>query len=190
MSSRQRGDATSSMVFFSCDMTSTVFLYLLSALLASTPCRSFSTVQVDLASSRPHQRRHHCCYNPISSTSLSLSPSSSSSPQFPQDWSHDGRINVRNLLTQRAIQSFLCLCESVRDPHSGKWIQDFLRCPNQLEFHGTGASYTTIDDERFGGTWDGPLLAMLDQPKDVIIVSAKRRGAGHGGWSKNNVSSQ
>jgi hypothetical protein len=27
---------------------------------------------------------------------------------------------------------------------------------------------------------------MLDQPKDVMIVSAKRRGRGHGGWSKNN----
>jgi len=27
---------------------------------------------------------------------------------------------------------------------------------------------------------------MIEKPKDVVIVSAKRRGRGHGGWSKNN----
>ena len=129
--------------------------------------------------------------------------------QFPLDWRDDSRINVLNLLTQRSVQSFLYLCESVRDPHSGKWIQDFLDCPNQLEYHGTGANYvsemppppssststtsttsSTENKPRYvgDGTWDGPLLAMVEQPKDVVIVSAKRRGAGHGGWSKDNVS--
>jgi hypothetical protein len=29
-------------------------------------------------------------------------------------------------------------------------------------------------------------LAMMERPKDVIIVSAKRSGKGHRGWSKNN----
>ena len=132
---------------------------------------------------------------------------SPSDQQFPLDWRDDSRINVLNLLTQRSVQSFLYLCESVRDPHSGKWIQDFLDCPNQLEYHGTGANYvsdmppsssststttstTTGNKARYvgDGTWDGPLLAMVEQPKDVVIVSAKRRGAGHGGWSKDNVS--
>jgi hypothetical protein len=140
------------------------------------------------------------------SSSIELRSSSSSSQQHPQsqfplDWSQDSRINIRNLLTQRSVQSFLYLCESVRDPHSGKWIQDFFDCPNQLEYHGTGANYVNYhphnnkdnnnnDQKRFegDGTWDGPLLAMIEQPKDVVIVSAKRRGAGHGGWSKNNVS--
>jgi hypothetical protein len=95
---------------------------------------------------------------------------------------NDARTDVRNLLTQRAIQSFMYLCESCRDPHSGKWIEDFLDAKNHLEFHGTGAGYF----ERFGSTYDGPLLAMIEHPKDVVIVSAKRRGKGHGGWSKNN----
>eukprot|EP00980_Cylindrotheca_fusiformis_P029857 scaffold23964_cov122-Cylindrotheca_fusiformis.AAC.1 len=95
---------------------------------------------------------------------------------------NDARTDVRNLLTQRAIQSFIFLCSSVRDPHSGKWIEDFLDTKNQLEFHGTGAAYI----ERFGGTWDAPLLAMMEQPKDVVVVSAKRSGKGHRGWSKNN----
>lgn len=95
---------------------------------------------------------------------------------------NDSRTDVRNLLTQRAIQSFIFLCTSVRDPHSGKWIEDFLDAKNQLEFHGTGAAYI----EQFGGTWDAPLLAMMERPKDVVVVSAKRSGKGHRGWSKNN----
>lgn len=40
--------------------------------------------------------------------------------------------------------------------------------------------------EKFGGCWDGPLLAMLEREKEVIVVSAKRSGKGHRGWSKNN----
>jgi hypothetical protein len=92
-----------------------------------------------------------------------------------QEWWKDPRINVLNLLTQRAIQSFMFLCESVRDPHSGKWIEDFLQTENQLEYHGTGARYCCTT-QPFGGTWDGPLLAMMEQPKDVIVVRAKRRG--------------
>merc|ERR1740136_164252 len=34
----------------------------------------------------------------------------------------DARTDVRNLLTQRSVQSFLRLCEECRDPHSAKWI--------------------------------------------------------------------
>lgn len=97
-----------------------------------------------------------------------------------RDWSQNSRIDVRNLLTQRAIQSFMFLCEECRDPHSGKWIEDFLGTPNLLNYHGTGAGFVT------GLDWDRPFLEMLEQPEDVMIVSAKRRGRGHGGWSKNN----
>mmetsp|Transcript_65432 Transcript_65432/g.77454 ORF Transcript_65432/g.77454 Transcript_65432/m.77454 type:complete len:400 (+) Transcript_65432:152-1351(+) len=95
---------------------------------------------------------------------------------------NEARTDVRNLLTQRSIQSFMYLCEECRDPHSGKWIEDFLGTKNQLQFHGTGAGYM----ESFGGTWDAPLLEMMNKPKDVVVVSAKRRGRGHGGWSKDN----
>ena len=35
-------------------------------------------------------------------------------------------------------------------------------------------------------TWDSVLLGMMAQPMGVVIVRAKRRGKGHGGWSKNN----
>jgi hypothetical protein len=75
------------------------------------------------------------------------------------------------------------LAELLRDPHSGRWLEDFLQTRNSLEYHGAGASYVV---EQFGGTWDGPLLEMMERPKDVVVVSAKRRGRGHGGWSKDN----
>jgi hypothetical protein len=65
-----------------------------------------------------------------------------------QDWSKNSRIDVRNLLTQRSIQSFMFLCEECRDPHSGKWIEEFLGTKNLLQYHGTGASFVT------GVTWD------------------------------------
>jgi hypothetical protein len=121
-----------------------------------------------------------------SSRSSRNSNNNNNIPPF-QDWEYDPRINVRNLLTQRAIQSFMFLCDSVRDPHSGRWIEQFLGFENQLSFHGTGATYVSDRDHPlFGGTWDGPLLAMMDQPKDVVIVSAKRSGKGHKGWSKDN----
>lgn len=97
-----------------------------------------------------------------------------------RDWSQNSRIDVRNLLSQRAIQSFMFLCEECRDPHSGKWIEEFLGTPNLLNYHGTGASFVT------GLDWDRPFLEMLEQPKDVMTVSCKRRGRGVGGWSKNN----
>lgn len=51
-----------------------------------------------------------------------------------------------------------------------------------MDFHGTGAKFI----EQFGGTWDGALLAMVQEPPFQMIISAKRRGRGHGGWSKNN----
>ena len=95
----------------------------------------------------------------------------------------DARTDIRNLLTQRAIQSFLRLCEECRDPHSAKWMtEDFLKTGNLLDYHGTGSRFL----EDYGGLWDAPLLALISQPKERIIVSAKRRGRGHGGWSKNN----
>jgi hypothetical protein len=48
-------------------------------------------------------------------------------------------------------------------------------------YHGTGAFNLTI-----WSSWDSILFDMLQQPKDVVIVSARRRGRGHGGGSKNN----
>ena len=96
------------------------------------------------------------------------------------DWSQNSRIDVRNLLTQRSFQSFMFLCEECRDPHSGRWIEEFLGTKNLLQYHGTGASFVT------GVHWDRPFLEMLEQQNEVMIVSAKRRGRGHGGWSKNN----
>ena len=112
----------------------------------------------------------------------------SSLAALPDRSSHDDivarnnvRTDVRNFLTQRAIQSFMFLAEECRDPHTGKWIQEFLGLQNMLEYHGSGA----LDIDRFR-TWESSLVEMMKQPKDTVIVSAKRRGRGHGGWSKHN----
>ena len=52
---------------------------------------------------------------------------------------------------------------------------------NLGNYHGTGAINITQYP-----TWDAVLYDILYQPNTQIIVSAKRRGRGHGGWSKNN----
>ena len=73
------------------------------------------------------------------------------------------------------------LAEQVRDPHTADWIERLLGKTDLLNFHGTGA----FDVDRFP-TWDAFFKELIQQPKSSIIVQAKRRGRGHGGWSKNN----
>lgn len=126
--------------------------------------------------------KHHHQHCPSADRSFFQAKMSNHNEEALSRARNDARTDIRNLLTQRSIQSFLFLCTSVRDPHSVKWIEDFLDAHNQLDFHGTGAAYL----EAFGGTWDAPLLAMMAKPKDVVVVSAKRTGKGHRGWSKNN----
>ncbi|GKZ00670.1 hypothetical protein MPSEU_001019100 [Mayamaea pseudoterrestris] len=84
-------------------------------------------------------------------------------------------------LTQRAIQSFMVLLASTRDPHTSKWIEDNYNCQGIEQYHGTGAFNLTL-----WPSWESLLTDMLQKPEDVVVVSAKRRGRGHGGWSKNN----
>ncbi len=62
-----------------------------------------------------------------------------------------------------------------------QWIEDFLELQNLGNYHGNGAINTTKYP-----TWDSVLYDMMNQPNTHVIVSAKRRGRGHGGWSKNN----
>lgn len=91
------------------------------------------------------------------------------------------RTDVRNFLTQRAIQSFMTLLVSCRDPHTVKWLEEFGGWRKMATYHGLGA----LNNTRFP-SWDSALLEMMEQPEDVVVVSAKRRGRGHGGWSKHN----
>ncbi len=91
------------------------------------------------------------------------------------------RTCIKQFLTQRSIQSFMFLAEQVRDPHTADWIERLLGKTDLLNFHGTGA----FDVDRFP-TWDAFFKELIQQPKSSIIVQAKRRGRGHGGWSKNN----
>ncbi|GAX17878.1 hypothetical protein FisN_18Hh082 [Fistulifera solaris] len=91
------------------------------------------------------------------------------------------RTDVKNFLTQRAIQSFIFLLVQCRDPHTVRWLENTYEFRNMESYHGTGAFNLTK-----WKTWDSILDDMLHQPKDCVIVQAKRRGRGHGGWSANN----
>eukprot|EP00978_Attheya_sp_CCMP212_P020250 scaffold57700_cov37-Attheya_sp.AAC.1 len=106
------------------------------------------------------------------------------------DGNDDSRTDIRNLLTQRSIQSFMFLLGQCRVRKS--------IYPNHFGFRFAFSKFILVTFivvvaligagfiEQFGGTWDGALIAMTQQPKTQIIISAKRRGRGHGGWSKNN----
>lgn len=91
------------------------------------------------------------------------------------------RTCLRYFITQRAIQSFMFLLGECRDPHSADWIEKFAGSHNLLEYHGTGVFNITKFPR-----WDSLLLDMIDNPEEIIIIQARRRGLGRGGWSKNN----
>jgi hypothetical protein len=91
------------------------------------------------------------------------------------------RTDLRNFLTQRALQSFIRLCMECRDPHTVKWLEDFGGWKNLENFHGTGALNIT----KFP-SWSAVLMDIMKEKEDVVVVSARRRGRGNGGWSNNN----
>lgn len=91
------------------------------------------------------------------------------------------RTDIKYFLTQRSVQSFMFLCSECRDPHTMTWLNNFGNTTNLLLFHGLGAFNTTLFP-----TWDSYLTNMMVQRPEFVTIRAKRRGAGHGGWSKNN----
>ena len=91
------------------------------------------------------------------------------------------RTDVRLFLTQRSFQSFLHLLNTCRDPHTVRWLTEFGGWPESFtEYHGLGGFGPSITE------WDTLLLDLMQQPQSEVVVRAKRRGRGHGGWSKNN----
>jgi len=126
-----------------------------------------------------------------SSAMASSAPSSSSALWMIQDNDNDDpeiaeernkqRTCIKQFLTQRSIQSFMFLAEQVRDPHTADWVERLLETSDLLNYHGTGA----FDITKYPN-WDSFFLYLMQQPKSTIIIQAKRRGRGHGGWSKNN----
>lgn len=80
---------------------------------------------------------------------------------------NNARLCPKMLLTQSAIQSFCYLLEECRDPHSGKWIEDFLQVGGLKNYHGCGAFNIT----RYP-TWDSLLLDLIRQPNGESSGSA------------------
>ena len=90
------------------------------------------------------------------------------------------RTDVNQFLTQRTIQTFMLLLKQIRDPHTGRWIEEFVESKNLLSYHGTGA----ICSDAFPN-WDSMFTEMLERPPDVVVVEIKTNNAGRG-LSKNN----
>ena len=91
------------------------------------------------------------------------------------------RTCIKQFLTQRTIQTFMLLCSECRDPHTVQYLDDFGGTRDLLQFHGTGGLNITLFPQ-----WDSYLSNLIDQNKERITIQVKRRGAGTGGWSKNN----
>ena len=64
---------------------------------------------------------------------------------------------------------------------SQRWLEENYELKNMEHYHGTGAFNLTKYN-----TWDAILLDMLHKPKKTIIIQAKRRGNGHGGWTSSH----
>ena len=77
---------------------------------------------------------------------------------FPED----ARTDIRNLLTQRALQHFMKLCDDCRDPHTVSWLNAYLLHPTTvtavehqqpssiMNYYGTGSKFL---EEHFAGRW-------------------------------------
>lgn len=122
----------------------------------------------------------HACSQRTSCSQLSLAYDDKDSYESALA-RNKARTDVQNFLTQRSLQSFLYLLIETRDPHTVTYLEDQFGWRNLENFHGTGALNMTLYP-----TWDSVLLELIQQPPAVVVVKAKRRGRGHGGWSKNN----
>jgi len=89
------------------------------------------------------------------------------------------RTCIKNLLTQRSVQTFLFLLSQCRDPHTVKWIEEFGNTKNLLSYHGTAAM-----TEKFSH-WDDFFNDIIEKPVDVIQVQAPNNGR-PSGISANN----
>ena len=92
--------------------------------------------------------------------------------------SNSHRTDINSFLQQRSIQSFMFLLDQCRDPHTVMWLEQFGNHKNFLSYHGTGALVEH--------TWDGYFRELIAREVEKFSVSVKKKGIGHGGWSKSN----
>ena len=75
------------------------------------------------------------------------------------------RTDLRNLLTQRSIQSFVYLLNQVHDVHTRNWIEQVVDVQQLDGYHGTGALNMT----RFP-SWDSFFLEIITMEKETIVI--------------------
>ncbi len=90
------------------------------------------------------------------------------------------RTCVRNFLTQRSVQSFMWLLNTMRDPHTNVWLENFMGSKNLLQYNGSAG----LNLKRFPD-WDIFFRELMEKPADVVIVEIRATRPGNG-LSKNN----
>lgn len=73
------------------------------------------------------------------------------------------------------------LLASLRDPHSGKWMENNFDLKGLENYHGTGGLNMTKYEY-----WDSLLMDMVYKPKDVVVLKLGNNARRQGGWSKKN----
>ena len=82
-----------------------------------------------------------------------------------------------NFLTQRAAQTLMQYYAFGRDTVRRDWLENWRDHRGLRRFHGHGGLPVPAAEYARG---------LLVAPPEEITIALKKRGAGHGGWSKNN----
>lgn len=98
------------------------------------------------------------------------------------------RMDLRNFLTQRSIQSFVYLLNQCREEHTVRWLEKKLDFKKIDSFHGTGAFNVTLFPE-----WDSLFLELANQDAEKVIIEVQQKRT-HRGWAHqasyiNNINS-
>ncbi|KAG7374173.1 hypothetical protein IV203_013268 [Nitzschia inconspicua] len=90
---------------------------------------------------------------------------------FTTPWERNkARTDIRYLLTQRSIQSFVYLLNQCREEHTVQFLERTLDFTNIDKYHGTGAFNQTLFPR-----WDSIFLDYVDRPEETIVITVKQR---------------
>ena len=89
----------------------------------------------------------------------------------------DAIARLDNFLTQRAAQTLMHYYALGRDMVRRDWLENWEGHRGLRRFHGHGGLRVPAAEYARG---------LLVAPPEEVTIALKKRGAGHGGWSKNN----
>ncbi|KAL3905407.1 MAG: hypothetical protein SGILL_009690 [Bacillariaceae sp.] len=108
---------------------------------------------------------------------------------FPNEESEDGffernkgRLDLRNFLTQRSIQSFTYLLKQCREEHTIQFLEKTLEFTNIEKYHGTAAFNMTLYPR-----WDSFFFENVDRPAEILVMAIKQRRRRRSSLSGHNA---